>query len=262
MERALRAYLRRRPVLLSAAGALATLLIAAVVVLTLPRPADPAGSRSGARVENGWPLPLRGELSVRVWSETDPGKQGLTIGKDEDALPVCNREQLRVEAALNQPAHVYLLWLDSEGVVTPLYPWNPGHRIEQKILGFAPVLAPRDFVASPGDRPDGITMGWRVGGKTGLDTILLLARREPLPPSVNLATLLTRTPIARMRHPREYVVRGADENRPVEEVSVGQYRGPEAEAGAIDEPLLHLLRALREHFPLIRAVRFAHRGND
>src|SRR5262249_59086307 len=93
--------------------------------LTLPswlgRARAPGG---GGAARGGGLAPLTGELHIRVWSKTDPGKRDLEIGKDFAALPVRNQEQLRLEARLNAPAHVYLLWLDSEGAVTPLYPWN------------------------------------------------------------------------------------------------------------------------------------------
>jgi hypothetical protein len=95
----------------------------------------------------------------------------LATGKDFAALPVRNREQLRLDARLNAPAHVYVLWLDSDGRVTPLYPWN-----ERK-------LVIRDAAVPPPPRPvlaevglplpnlDGASEGYIMRGKSGLDTI-------------------------------------------------------------------------------------------
>jgi hypothetical protein len=41
-----------------------------------------------------------------------------------------------------------------------------------------------------------------------------------------------------------------------------QKRAPEPEARVIGEPLLRMMNRLREHFPVARAVRFAHEGRD
>jgi hypothetical protein len=220
-------------------------------------PAGPAGVRTAPPA-----LQCR-ELSVRVWSETEPGKRMLEVGKDPGALPVCNGELLRVGVSLNQPAHVYLLWLDSAGVVTPLYPWNVGPRIREKELVFPPRLPPRAEVISPAAQKDYQGMGWVMGGKSGLDTILLLARRDPLPPAFQFTDALGEVPVALgLRDPREGAVRGGDEGRPLSQVVLDQQRAPEPEARVIDEPLLRMMNRLREHFPVVRAVRFAHEGRD
>ncbi len=255
MERALRSYLRgpRRRWYAAAAAALtaAALLLALAVDFS---PADPAPPGGAPAV-----LPLRGELCVRVWSETEPGKRGLRVGEDIGALPVRNGEQVRVEVRLNQPAHVYLLWLDSDGHVTPLYPWNRGYRIGLRHLGLPPpVLLPRAEVVSPVNREDGDGMGWPVEGGTGMDTILLLARRTPLPLAVDLADLVGETGPTPLRDPRGYAVRGADEGEPLRELAADPPRGPGGEARALGEPLLRLMNRLRAHFPLVRAVQFAH----
>jgi hypothetical protein len=55
-------------------------------------------------------------------------------------------------------------------------------------------------------------------------------------------------------------VRGGDEDQPVDSLNLGENRGLEKEAAAIDDPLLELMQRLREHFEVIRAVRFAHEG--
>src|SRR5262249_47157404 len=113
---------RRRPLLLARA---AVPLLRGVRARPLPSGLGPAPSPgAGGAARAGGIAPLAGELRIRVWSKTDPGKRDLEIGKDFAALPVRNQEQLRLDARLNAPAHVYVLWLDSDGRVTPLYPWN------------------------------------------------------------------------------------------------------------------------------------------
>jgi hypothetical protein len=264
MGRALRSELRRRPILLGGMAA-AVLLLGAVLALTLPswlggeRPAaDNVGAVGKAPADR-----LAGELHVRVWSpEGQQDKQGLEIGKDFGALPVRNKERLRIEVQLNEPAHVYLLWLDSEGVVYPLYPWNE-HRIAQRSVSVPPPSQPaRTTVRSPADRPDNVAVGWKVAGKSGLDTILLLASRRPLSADVDLAGLIGKAPVTPLRDPLEFAVRGGDEGESVGLVNRGANRGPEAEVEVIDDPLLQLMGRLRGHVEVIRAVRFAHQGRD
>jgi hypothetical protein len=206
---------------------------------------------------------LTGELRVRVWSpEGQNDKQGLEIGKDLGALPVRNKERLRIEVQLNEPAQVYLLWLDSDGIVTPLYPWNE-HRIAERSASVPPPAQPaQPTVLSPANRPDNVTVGWKVAGKSGLDTILLLVSRRPLAPDVDLAGLIGMAPLTPLRDPLEFAVRGGDEGESVEVVNRGAHRGPEAEVEVIDDPLLQLMGRLRGHFEMIRAVRFAHQGRD
>jgi hypothetical protein len=198
--------------------------------------------------------PLSGDLNVLVWS---PEKRGLKV-QEWGALPVRNKEQVQVEVRLNRPAHVYLLWLDSEGVLTPLYPWNVGVRLVHKDLAAPPPdVPPQDVVLSPGD----VASGWTVGGRSGLDTILLLARREPLPAGVALAERVGRLPPTPFHNPHEWAVRGFDPDQPGGLLNLGGERGPEDEAAKIDDPLLGLMARLRGHFEMVRAVRFAHQGD-
>jgi hypothetical protein len=198
--------------------------------------------------------PLTGEMNVLVWSED---KRGLRV-QDWGALPVRNKEQIQVDLRLSRPAYAYLLWLDSEGVVTPLYPWNDGKDIVHKDLSFAPPEKPAvAMFRSPGV----LDHGWKVRGKTGLDTILLLARDTPLPVDVALADLVGRLPPTKYHNPHEWGLRGFDAGQSVDFLNLGADRAPEEEAARIDDPLLQVMARLGDHFEVIRAVRFAHEGN-
>jgi serine/threonine-protein kinase len=238
----LRRYLRRPRLIALAAGVLAIFLLAGVFVRWFPRTAEETAA------------PLSGELIVSVWSPDGVTKYGLKVG-EPGSLPVRNEERLRAEARLNQPAHVYLLWIDSEGVVTPLYPWNTGSRIVHKSLAAAPPEhSPQSVVQSPG----AADAGWRVLGKSGLDTILLLARRTPLRADSRLDEVVGPLTPTRAHNPREWAIRGFDSGQEIRFLNLGDNRAPDEEAARIDDPLLRLMGKLGEYFETIRAVRFAH----
>src|SRR5262245_29421167 len=66
--------------------------------------------------------PLDGELTVAV-RPAGRGQQKYTID-EPDALPVRAGGWMSLEVNLNQPAYVYLVWLDCDARAVPLYPWN------------------------------------------------------------------------------------------------------------------------------------------
>jgi hypothetical protein len=192
-----------------------------------------------------------------VWAPDKPGLGISESGAEFGALPVRNKDQVQVEVSLSRPAYAYLVWLDSEGVVTPLYPWNETRINEKNISARPPERPAQADVRSPSDRGK----GWKVGGKTGLDTILLLARLTPLPADVTLANLIGRLPPTKYHHPQEWAIRGFDAGQPAGFLNVGAERGPDEEAARIDDPLLQVMARLGDHFDVIRALRFAHEGD-
>jgi len=83
---------------------------------------------------------------------------------------------------LNRPAYLYVLWVDTEGKVGPVYPWvkgDWGRRREER---------PRDELSLPEEDAGGV---YPVDpGEPGMETLLLLAREAPLPADVDLAKVL------------------------------------------------------------------------
>lgn len=253
-ERALRRYLRRRQRRIVAATLASALAVAALATaVTIPFLPQRLGTQPEPPRTSGAPealVPLTGELIARVWSP-DSGKRGLRIGEDAAALPVRTGEQVHVEARLNQPAYVYLLWLDANGMPVPLYPWHE-NEIVSDLTTPPPPHPPRQRVHSPTEE----TKGWSVSGSGGLETLLLLARRTPWPPEQSLAQLIGKLPPAPFQDPRELLLRGFDGEQAV--TPRDEHRGPSSQSTAIDDPLVQLLGKLRPHFETIRAVRFAH----
>jgi hypothetical protein len=166
-------------------------------------------------------------------------------------VPVRDGERVHLRAELIREAYVYLLWADAEGKADVYYPWN---RETDDLRVPPPPQAPRRVVESPPE----LDKGWAIEGAGGLETILLLARREPLPAGVKFDELLAGLPRAPLRDPREVAVLGFDGDRPLEPLHL--FRGGSKTAKQIDDPLLRLLEKLRPHFEVIRAVRFAHQA--
>jgi hypothetical protein len=191
---------------------------------------------------------------VRIWTKEGGGKRGWKV-EESGALPVRNGEMVHLHATLNQPAYVYLLWIDSQGMVTPLYPWHLGAELKDDLT----VPPPSRPAVGEVHSPSALTLGWIMDGKSGLETMVLLARRSPWPADQPLAKLLGTLKPAPLTNEGEWAVRGFDEGQPTDLLDVGQHRAPKKVAAEVDEPLLQLLARLRGEFPMARAVRFAHK---
>lgn len=195
--------------------------------------------------------PLTGKLNVIVRSP-ERAVEPLQV-EEPNALPVRAGGIMSLEVQLEQPACAYLVWIDTEGQVVPLYPWN--HE----------TIEVRDVNAPPPARKASKTInnppiggGWKFGKKGGVETVLLLVRREPLDPGVRLGPLVGSVPPPKLRHRNEVAVLGLDRGADSVSTILAQNRGPDDEVRAIDEPLRAAMLRLRDHFELIRAVRFAH----
>jgi serine/threonine protein kinase len=252
LGKALKSYVRRHR--LVAASAL-ILLIPAVAfgAWSLRRP--PAGSPSSpAPFPHPAPAPaaLTGELTVRVWSEGGERKRGLRV-EEPGALPLLPGEQVHLEAHISQPAYLYLLWLDGQGQVSVLYPRQDGRFGSSPSGGTA-----RDTVHSP----EALDRGLRMKGPGGLETALLLVRRKPLAPNIDLTALIGPLPKSPLRNELEVAVRGFNEGQPVESLMALNRGIDDVETAKIDDPLLQLMEKLRSQnqFDVIKAVRFAYRG--
>lgn len=190
--------------------------------------------------------PLTGNLNVRIWSADGKAKSGLTI-TDPGALPVRNGDQVHLEASLNRPAYLYLLWIDSEGKVT---------RLDDVTAG----ATPRNELHSPAQ----LGQGWEMIGAPGLETIVLLAAEKPLAANDDLAILIGTLPPTGPSAGDGFVAFDI-EGQPLAGLSScvkvtggGESRGLGA-IKTINDPVVQSLERLRERFDLVKAVRFAHR---
>jgi hypothetical protein len=100
-------------------------------------------------------------------------------------------------------------------------------------------------------------------GPGGLETVLMLARRGPLPTGIDLAKLAGSLPPSPLRDNREFALLGFNQGEPTRAVRAALHRGIGDQPEPIDDPLLELMERLRAKggFDVIKAVRFAYKGD-
>jgi hypothetical protein len=253
MQRALVRFVNRSRIRALAAGVVGAALLAGLIYAVLPHRTGPLHSQSPSVViQRVSPGALAGELIVRVRSNPGNVERQLKVG-DPSGLPLLAGEHVHLEARLTQPAYVYLLWLDGQGKVSLLYPRDDGKFGSQPSGGSA-----RETVHSPEALNDWLPMK----GPSGLETVLLLARRTALPHGTDLAGLVGRLPPSPLRPEPAFATRGLDEGQPIESLRVGLLRGIGEEADKLDDPLLQLMERMRTHgqFDVIKTAQFAYRG--
>jgi hypothetical protein len=203
------------------------------------------------------PAPLSGEVNVRIWDPQDPARQRLALN-DRGAMPLRAGDQIRVEARVNRPAHLYLVWIDADGVAQPVYPWKPGDWSQ---------LAAEDSPVTHVSLPANEGKGWPIKkGASGMETLLLLARENPL--DLDLKSQLGDLPRPAFQDARSLVwfddwalVRdGGASTAPAQ----SHDRGPSFFEVDIKDPVLQTQGLLKErfkdHFTMMRAVSFANQG--
>jgi hypothetical protein len=208
------------------------------------------------------PAPLSGNLVVKV---TAPGQGFLRID-EPGAVPLPKNEQFRVDAVLNRDAFAYVLVVDKQGQIIPLYPWNDNDagKIEKDLDDEpleSPQLAARAFGRSISS-PRKADSGWPADLPAGLTSVVLLARTTPLRAEVGLKQLLGKLDRRAGRTPTELVYDGFDEDKPLGVINRSQSRGKTKWVSRqVNDPLRQVLQELREqHFQVVRVVRFVCQG--
>jgi hypothetical protein len=214
-------------------------------------PTPPAsGERPLQSVKAVNPAPLDGDVNVRIWSVDQSRRQGLSI-HEPGALPLKKDDRIRVEAQLNRPAYIYLIWIAADGQVSPVYPWHPGDWNQP---------AKNERTAGHVSLPEEIDSGWPVDGGPGMETVVLLAREESLSADLDLKLMLTGLPKQRLQD--EHALVWLDQG----ELSTSRTRAPKFfNPAQLDDPVLQtqklISQRLKSHFPLIRSVSFANKGS-
>jgi hypothetical protein len=215
---------------------------------------DSAANVTQSAVQTAVPAvePLHGLVDVLLWDPRDAARRGVSI-RDVSARPIRRSDQVRVKLTMNRPAYVYLLWVGGDGKVAPVYPWRPGdwrNRPQQE--------QPIDHLSLPPE----LDLGWPMGGGAGMETIVLLARETPLPPTVDLESAVAGLQLQKLQSPDSLVE--FEGGHPITE-SMDHSRAPLFfDSQRIDDPLLQNQQLLEErlgrHFQFIGAVSFANRG--
>jgi hypothetical protein len=130
--------------------------------------------------------PLRGSIHLRIDDPGNPRRRDLRLDQP-GALPLKARDRFRIEARLNRPAYLYVVWLGADGKIGPIYPWVEG-RWDRRPA--------QEDKTDRLDLPPKANKAWEIPpGELGLETVLLLAREQsPLPREVVLAQLLGGSP--------------------------------------------------------------------
>jgi serine/threonine protein kinase len=194
--------------------------------------------------------PLSGDLDVLLWSPDNREHVRQSI-RDPGALPLKTDDRVRVEAQLNQAAYIYLIWIAADGQVSPIYPWRPNDWSK-----FAIDERPMAGVSLPLNEPNG---GWRIFGGPGMETILLLACREPIPQNFDLKSLLAGLPRLTFQDQHPLVAFDLGQS------FVDSTRGADfSDSAPLNDSLSKMQKLLADRlgrqFPLIRGVSFANKG--
>jgi transcriptional regulator with XRE-family HTH domain len=131
-----------------------------------------AGERPPAEPLDGDPN-LAVSLNVRVWGRDGDRRRGLSIGQP-GVLPVRAGDRVRVEVEASRPVYLYLVWVTSQGVAQPLYPW------EEFDWARRPPDEPLDWLSLPLPEPGRGYGGWPVDTPAGIETLVAMASAVPL----------------------------------------------------------------------------------
>ena len=210
----------------------------------------PSGQAAGrpAQKPSATPAAFKGSIDVIVYDPKNPQRQNVRIDAP-DVLPLTPGDSIAIVAEISPPAYLYVLWIDADGSVDPVYPWKPGHW-DKRPAEERPVGSLR--------RPEGPPA--RIGPSApGMETLVLLARETPLPADVDLKAELgevrpqaSQTLQAMAWFENGAVVRNEPGRKPLWDER-------------IDDPVWATQEQVRAKlgrlFPYTRAVSFAVRGN-
>jgi hypothetical protein len=186
----LTAIVRTKGYSLTLAVGLAGLLIAIGLIWLKRREQDTlgvVGSPLDGAVTGGAPLPsskLTATIDVRLWEPDDEKRRGLSLA-EPGMLPLKTGDKIRIEANVSDPAYLYLIWIGSDGNASPVYPWKPGdwHDRPEDEEPVTRISLPKQH-----------GVGWPMQGAAGMESLLLLVRKTPLPRDIDLREFLSGLP--------------------------------------------------------------------
>jgi mRNA-degrading endonuclease YafQ of YafQ-DinJ toxin-antitoxin module len=172
---------------------------------------------------------------------------------DVGSLPVRAGHSMQLQVIYNQKAHTYLLWVNSEGQVTPLYPWN----MDDIEIKDADTVPPKCLATDILESPATIGKGWIFAKQPGLETVLLLGRKKPLEKNLKLGSLLGKMKTGKNQHPQESAILVWDREKKSIQYAQNQNR-PTEDSEKNDQELKEIMTRLAEDFEVVFAYRFVH----
>jgi serine/threonine protein kinase len=210
---------------------------------------------------------LKGSIDLVVYESAVPGPDEFKPSKsrqrlhlhERGALPLRPNDWIRIEVELNRPAYLYVVWIDTDGKATPLWPW------EQNDWAWLPAeQTPRDRLTLP-DLVKGEAIMPLSGGPPGIESLLLLARETPLTAAENsevmriLARPLARRPLTRVE--TEFAVWLENGERVTDEPTRAPILSKAQSSGDPEIQVRSVMKQLQSLFPSTRAVCFGNQGS-
>ncbi len=259
---------------LAVLASVSVLAVAAVLVASLlvwrewqarTTPADAPVVEPRERSDAPVVEPLEGSVDVLVYESARPPtekfeqarrRQAIRL-KDRLALPLRKWDWIRIEAKMNRPAYLYVLWIRADGQVDPLWPWiTPDPERATTWTDPRGAERPRQELKLPKDAyPDisGVPLGEEP---PGVVTLLLLAREQPLSDAevTELADLLA----SWKRKPAtdEVFAVWLENARFVDRIKLGKG----GDISSAEEQTLTVMRQIHERFGYVRGVCFSNQG--
>ena len=123
------------------------------------------------------------DIVIGVWvphGKVDQ-RRGQINKLDSTAAPLRIGDKIRLSVSVSEPSFVYVLWLDPDGQLLPIYPWKDGRwqsrpNDEQQLARL--------------DLPSSLSTWTIEAGAAGAATLFVFAGRERFSPETNLASLL------------------------------------------------------------------------
>jgi hypothetical protein len=174
------------------------------------------------------------------------------------ALPLRPGDWIRIDASVNRPAYLYLVWIDTTGEAVPLWPWRSPDPKRPATWSDPLTDSPRQVLSLPGIIDPKTHVMPLGAGPAGVEALVMLARDRPLrdDEAVELAGLLVPQPrrAARDVSVAVWLENGtrALDRAPV--VTAGQ------DSGDAEEQVCAMMRQIHERFGYVRGVCFGNVG--
>jgi serine/threonine protein kinase len=120
------------------------------------------------------------DIDLTVYSQDDEYR-GQLNRTSFMAAPLRTGDKVRLTVRVSRPTYLYVLWIGTDGDVAPLHPWPAGKWTRPAAeLEVAEVRL-----------PEALDQTWQVQpGMAGVETIIVLTARRPLPADLDLEGLL------------------------------------------------------------------------